>query len=78
MTDYRTKDRAEAIIRLADKPVMIRELIPAMMIGGQDRKHLSSRLAEVLRELEAEGKIRLVDQVFLKSGSWVQRWEAVQ
>lgn len=78
MTDYRMKERTITILRLANRPMMVRELLPAIILGGQKEKAVKSSICDALRKLESEGQVRLVDQVFLKGGSWVQRWEAVQ
>ena len=78
MTSKLTEQRVLALMRIAGRPMLIRDMIPVIMTNEESEEQVRNRINNILRKLCAEGKVRKVDQAFLKSGTWAWRWEAVQ
>lgn len=73
-----TKKRVLAVMRLANRPLTVREMTPALLTDEKLEKTLQGSINKVLHDLEAEGKVRKVGDVFMKPGTWAIQWEAVR
>ena len=73
----RVKARVLAVLRLANRPLMVQEMMSAIKINENDAT-LHKSIAHALYELQKEGKVRQTRDVFLKSGTWAKEWEAVR
>lgn len=73
----RVKDRTLAVLRLANRPLIVQEMMSAIRINENDAT-LHKSIAHALYELQQEGKVRHTRDVFLKSGVWAKEWEAVR
>lgn len=72
-----TKLRTLMVLRLAGRPLTVRQLMPAIRTDEEDRT-LQKSIAHALKELQQEGKVRQTRDVFLKPGTWAKEWEAVR
>lgn len=73
-----TKRRVLTIMQLANRPLTVREMTPALLTDEKLEKTLQGSINKVLHDLEADGKVRKVGDVFLKSGTWAAQWEAIR